>query len=97
MAQEIVVNTVYGGFNLSQKALELLPEDRWYYDDRRSDPELLRIVGDLGEEANGPYSSLAIVKIPDGVDWCIEDYDGREWIAEKHRIWGNSPYNNNQE
>ena len=27
------------------------------------------------------------VEIPDDVEWQIEEYDGSEWIAEKHRIW----------
>jgi len=30
---------------------------------------------------------LKIVDIPDGVEWEIEEYDGMEWVAEKHRTW----------
>jgi len=30
---------------------------------------------------------LRIIEIPDGVEWQIEEYDGDEWIAEKHRTW----------
>jgi hypothetical protein len=30
---------------------------------------------------------LAIVEIPDDVEWVINDYDGNEWVAEKHRRW----------
>ena len=36
---------------------------------------------------NGKHATLKIVKIPDGVEWEIEEYDGREWISEKHRTW----------
>jgi hypothetical protein len=30
---------------------------------------------------------LAIVEIPDDVQWIIEENDGMEWVAEKHRTW----------
>jgi hypothetical protein len=28
-----------------------------------------------------------VVEIPDGVEWEIAEYDGLEWVAEKHRTW----------
>ena len=51
----------------------------------RSDPKLIQVVGELGEAANGRFAELRIVEIPDGVEYEIEEYDGREWISEKHR------------
>jgi len=54
----------------------------------RNDPALIDIVERLGEKANGNYAKLTIVEIPDNVDWCIEEYDGNEWVAESHRTWG---------
>ena len=56
------------------------------HDILRDDPVLVRIVEEMAD-ASGPYSNLRIVEIPDGVEWQIEEYDGQEWIAEKHRIW----------
>jgi hypothetical protein len=56
-------------------------------DVKRSDPNLLSVVEDMGEAANGACAELRIVDVPDGVDWEIEEYDGREWVAEKHRTW----------
>ncbi len=56
--------------------------------ENRTDPVLLSVVKKLGSEANGNYAELEIVKIPDGVDYTIEDYDGVEHIAEVHRTWG---------
>lgn len=53
----------------------------------RDDPALVDIVRELGERANGEHAELKIVEIPSNVDWIIEDYDGREWIAETHRTW----------
>ena len=57
-------------------------------DIERNDPDLIRAIEIVGtEEASGKYASLKIVEIPDDVEWQIEEYDGSEWIAEKHRIW----------
>lgn len=67
-----------------------LPNDSFFsnYGINRDDPLLVQVVEDLGEKANGPCSRLVIVEIPDGVEWEIDEYDGLEHIAEKHRIWG---------
>jgi hypothetical protein len=55
--------------------------------DDRSDPDLIAVVEELGNKANGKCANLKIVEIPDGVDYEIAEYDGNEHIAEKHRIW----------
>jgi len=66
----------------------------WYYraDEEeeyklRCDPIFVQVVEELGDEANGSCSTLKIVEIPDDIEWEIEDYDGSEWISEKHKIW----------
>lgn len=53
----------------------------------RDDPVLVQVVRELGDQANTRLSKLKIVEIPASVDWFIEDFDGQEWIAERHRIW----------
>ena len=61
-----------------------------YFEDRdipRNDPALVEVVEKLGEAAYGFAASLKIVEIPEDVDWCIEENDGREWVSEKHRTW----------
>lgn len=53
----------------------------------RDDEKLIAVVEELKEKANGPYASLKVIEIPDDVDWILQDYDGVEWVAEKHRTW----------
>ncbi len=53
----------------------------------RHDPILVRVVEELGEDANGSCAELSVVEIPDGTDYEVEEYDGNEHIAEKHRTW----------
>jgi len=47
----------------------------------------VEVVEELGIKANGFCSELKIVEIPDDVEWIIEEYDGKEWVAEDHRRW----------
>jgi hypothetical protein len=53
----------------------------------RTDPDLVSVVEELGEDANGAYSELKVVKIPSDIKWHIGEYDGAEWVAEDHRTW----------
>jgi hypothetical protein len=50
---------------------------------------LIQVVEEMGGMANGSFASLKIVEIPNDVNWYIEDYDGHEWVAERHRTWHN--------
>lgn len=54
----------------------------------RDDPDLIQVVKELGEEANGEHAKLKIVEVPDGVDWYVDEYDGQETVEEVHRSWG---------
>ena len=89
---KIVINKCYGGFGLSKEAQELYSKYAGVskcreYDLVRNDPHLVRVVEELKENADGQYSELKVVDIPDDVEYTIEEYDGQEWIAEKHRTW----------
>jgi len=53
----------------------------------RNDPVLIQVIQELGDAANGEHAELAIVEIPDDVEWEISEYDGSEHVAEKHRVW----------
>ena len=59
----------------------------WEGEIARNDENLVKVVETLGSAANGNYSRLKVVEIPDGVDWMLQEYDGSEWIAEVHRTW----------
>jgi hypothetical protein len=53
----------------------------------RDDTTLVQTVEELGKSAGGRFADLKIVEIPDDVEWEIEEYDGLEWVAERHRTW----------
>ena len=53
----------------------------------RSDPDLIFVIEQMKEEANGWAADIAIVEIPDDVKWHIHEYDGLEHVAEDHRTW----------
>jgi len=101
MPRRILLNTKYGGFSLSKRAKQMYLEltkdierpKYWFIDQdvRRDDPILLNVIDTLGlEESAGEYARLAITEIPDDIPadgWIICEYDGMEWVAEKHRTW----------
>jgi len=101
MSQKIVVSRKYGEFDLSPKGWELFLRlkglkldttiNQWNI--ARNDPALVQVVEKLGsEKASGKRATLWIVEIPDGVEWEVNDYDGLEWVSEKHRRWyGDDP------
>jgi hypothetical protein len=77
---------IEGSFNMFYRDAEM--EDHFSeYDIARDDENLIKVVETLGVKANGKYSDLKIVEIPDDVVWMIRENDGREWIAERHRTW----------
>ncbi len=91
---KVVINTCHGGFGLSAKAerkyRELAGiEDADFHSRHipRDSEHLIAVVELMGSAADGGYAELKIVDVPDDVNWCIEEYDGREWVAERHRTW----------
>jgi hypothetical protein len=90
----VVINDCYGGFGLSVRAAEEykrlagITDPEWYDRDiPRDDPYLVKIVKQLGMGANGSHANLKIVEIPGDIEWLVQEYDGAEWVAEKHRTW----------
>ena len=92
--RRIVINDCFGGYGLSEDALEEYKrmaciEDPEFTDQDidRDDTYLVRLVEEWGERAEDNFAQLKIVDIPADVDWIIQEYDGHEWIAERHRTW----------
>lgn len=98
--RKIVVNAKHGGFGLSREAaadlgLEVDEEGgfmapyRVVGEDRlaRDDARLVQVVETLGPAASAPYAELVVVCIPSDIEWGIGEYDGAEWVAERHRAW----------
>ncbi len=91
---KVVINTCHGGFGLSAKAERKYRElaciaDADFHSQHipRDDEHLIAVVELMGSEASNKYSDLKIVDVPDDVNWYVEEYDGREWVAERHRTW----------
>jgi len=67
---------------------EIADNNYWtYYDLPRNCPHLVQTVEDLGIHSYGAHAELKVVDVPDDVNWEIQEYDGEEWVAEKHRRW----------
>lgn len=92
---KVVINPCYGGFGLSAESLEeykqkanITDPDFAHWDIDRTCPILVEMVERMmSDTINDSFSSLKVVEIPDDVEWQIEEYDGAEWVAEKHRTW----------
>ena len=57
------------------------------FDIDRTDDVLIQVIKEMGIKANCFASDLKIIEIPINVEYTIEEYDGIEWVAEKHRTW----------
>ncbi len=90
---KVVVNRTFGGFKIPEKLVKPLG---WYcvyfkgnddpaYDERTA-PDLIEALEEMVHSGEKIWP-LEIVEIPDGIEWYIEDYDGKETIHEKHRVW----------
>jgi hypothetical protein len=91
MGMKVVINSCFGGFGLSKEAVAELVKrggkDPRNSESDRCDPLLIQVIEEMGNAASGDFSKVRIVEVPDEVDWEIDEYDGYEHIAEKHRTW----------
>ena len=88
---EILVNICYGGWNISEKAIELyklrnpnynLTENEFDYYFNRDDPILVQIYKELGNDFDDKYSKTKIKKILKKYEYYydIDEYDGKECV-----------------
>lgn len=93
---KLVINACFGGFNLSEHALQEYCRRRGISDQEmrnccgyrgsgipRDDPVLVSVVEELGENANGFCSCPIVEEIDDDLEgyWYIHEYDGAETIV----------------
>lgn len=79
---KIVLNKCFGGFSLSDFAVEALGLNSAYAYIERTNSQLISLIEQYGaEKVNGRHSELEIVNVPDNTtDWEMSDYDGFESI-----------------
>ena len=80
---KVVINTRHGGFGISDLAWRKMIEyghegERWKLDDDRHNPILVRVVEELGKEANGELADLEIRHLT--FRYEISDHDGWESV-----------------
>jgi hypothetical protein len=93
--KKIAYNACYGGFGISEKAIEWLIENEkdtlekdgllnklnsYTFDCLRKHPSLIKAIEALGEEANGRCAHLVIGELDDDALYRITEYDGFERI-----------------
>jgi len=90
LARKITGNPKWGGAQIKGDIYdngEICNDDYGYVEVERNDKILIEVVEKLGKKADGRCAELEIVEIPDGTDYEIEEYDGKEWVSERHRKW----------
>ena len=97
----VAINCCYGGFSLSDKAVEELrkriddPKIEKYsfesYNDvyTRHHPVLIEVIKELGEEANGPFAKIKIVYIEEKYKdhYSVKEYDGMESVSIRYHTY----------
>ena len=98
---KVVINTKFGGFSLSHEAsmvfnnlkklsegdVEWIDPNFGFLTDStpRHDETLIKVVEELGEEANGTSASLSIVELIDN-RYLIDSYNGFESVNQPSDI-----------
>lgn len=82
--------TKYFGKEISKNDI---PKEDWekhilyLNDDNREDDILIKVVEELGDEASGRFGELVVVRIPDDLDYVIDNYDGVETLHARVETW----------
>ena len=87
---KIVLNKRFGGYHLSEGVYSKLRALYWIDKKQadflpRTDERLINAV-ELCEK-EGTAGALRVVEFPDDMDWDIFDYDGMEYVYDKHRFF----------
>lgn len=78
----------FGGYYLYNEQNRILYDWKWSIrTNDRTNPDLIALIEELGESANGEFAKLKIVEIPDNIEYYIDEYDGYESVHEQHQSW----------
>ena len=94
----VVINTSHSNFAISRDAILYIQKkiksvkakseiNAYAFDNDRCNPLLVEAVEKLGKKANGLYTTLKIIEIPNDIGWKIMSDTSGEYIAEAHRTW----------
>lgn len=88
---KIAINKCYGVFGLSEEAYKFLGLEwdgcGFKFNNDRTNENLIRCIEELGEKASWECANIKVIEIPDDIEFEIEEYEGIEWVSEKHRTW----------
>lgn len=92
--EKVVVYNTYGNFKIYDIIYKRMEE--MGYDisksnnlDIRTNKFFIKAVEEhLNDDKIKNKLPYLVLKIPSNVDWILQQYDGWEWISEKHKIWG---------
>ena len=77
---KIVISACYGGFSLSEEAVNALRLRDSHDYVARTDKRLVELI-ESGMNCSGRFADLEVVEIPDeATDWEISEYDGSEEV-----------------
>lgn len=87
---KIILNKCFGGFGVSDEAMERLGLTELDEENLRTNPELISAI-ESGENVNDDYSDLTVINIPDtATDHYVDEYDGLEtliYVVEGKLYW----------
>lgn len=76
-------NKVFTVIDDSYNLVVEMDGEKHYIDLNREDPILIDLFEEKGSEfVSGNHAELYLVHIPDGCQYSIGEYDGKEWIEE---------------
>ena len=88
---KVLINTQYGGYSISQLALELIAERKQVptidqYSLPRTDPDAIHVFNQLGSEVfSGRLADVSLREIT-ADKYFIDEYDGMETIVTPDQI-----------
>lgn len=79
---KVVINECFGGFAVSDFAMEKLGIKSPFAVDR-TDERLISLIEEFGsEKISASFADLQIEEIPDdATDWWVDEYDGAETLC----------------